>query len=113
LPLLGTADRMAVIDIVDFGEPPGTLVELRGAEIPRITEGRKVSLHQTSFLDVLAAAELIGSLPADIVVIGVQAGDLEDFGAGLTPPVAARMDEALDRVAGCLAGWGYPLAPRA
>jgi hydrogenase maturation protease len=59
---------------------------------------------------VLAAAELLGRSPREVTLIGVQAAQLEDFGGGLTPLVAARVDEALALAVAELTTWG--LAPR-
>jgi hydrogenase maturation protease len=105
LPLITSVERLLVLDAVDLGLAPGTLVILRGDEIPRAFAGRKLSLHQTSFLDVLAAAELTGGGPRDTVLIGVQAGDMEAFGEGLTPAVEAAMDPALDAALAQLEAW--------
>jgi len=108
LPLITSASRLIVLDAVDLGLPPGTLVTLRDEEIPRLMGSRRLSLHQTTFLDVLAAAALTGGSPQAIVLVGVQAGDLEAFGAGLTPAVAARIDDAVEVVVSQLAAWRTP-----
>ena len=90
------ADALILFDAVDFGLAPGALKLLRGDEAPAFMGARKMSLHQTGFQDVLAAAALKGNAPGDILLIGVQPLELEDYGGGLTPPVAARIPEAVD-----------------
>lgn len=109
---VAAADRVLVLDAVDFGDPPGTLRIVTGEDVPRLALARKVSMHQTGFQDVLAAAELLGSAPREVVIVGVQPAELEDYGGSLTPPVAARLDEAVAAAAAQLAAWGFALRPR-
>lgn len=95
LPLVQDADRLIVFDAVDFGRPPGAMVVLRDAEIPAFFGQRPLSLHQTGFTDVLAAAELTGRRPRAITLIGVQYADIDTWGGGLSPAVAAAIDPAI------------------
>lgn len=96
LPLVQDAARMIVFDAVDFGRPPGTLTVLRDGEIPAFFGQRPLSLHQTGFTDVLAAAELTGRLPRAITLIGVQYADIDTWGGGLSPAVTATLDPAIE-----------------
>jgi hydrogenase maturation protease len=95
LPLVQDADRLIVFDAVDFGRPAGEMVVLRDAEIPAFFGQRPLSLHQTGFTDVLAAAELTGRRPRAITLIGVQYADIDTWGGGLSPAVAAAIDPAI------------------
>ncbi len=110
--LVREVERLLVLDAVDFGDPPGTLHVLVGAEVPRYAIAKKLSMHQVGFQDVLAAAELLGAAPREVVLVGVQPAVLEDFGGSLTPTVAARLDEALDAAVRQLTQWGFALSPR-
>ena len=101
------AERLLVLDAVDFGDPPGTLRVVRGDDVPRFTPAKKMSMHQTGIQDVLSAAELMGNLPAEIVLIGVQPAELEDFGGSLTPLVAAKLEAVLALALDELATWGF------
>lgn len=113
MPMVQAARRLLVLDAVDFAHPPGTLVILKGDEIPRMMSARRLSLHQTTFMDVLAAVELLGGGPSEMVVVGVQAGQLDDFGGGLTPEVDEGMDAALAAALEQLAAWGFAPLPLA
>jgi hydrogenase maturation protease len=109
---VASARRVLVFDAIDFGLPPGTLRVLRDAEVP--AWGRtKLSPHQTSFNDVLALAQMNGRTPGEIVAIGVQPVELNDFGGSLRPPVRDRLPEAVRLAAVQLAAWGFPGTPRA
>ncbi len=106
---LAEARRILIFDAVDVGATPGELIIVRGDEVPRFVAGKKVSLHQTSMMEVLALAELMAEeAPATITLIGCQPCELDDYGGGLTPTVAARVPEALDQGVRELIGWGFP-----
>lgn len=96
LPLVQDAARLLVFDAVDFGRLPGEIVVLRDGEIPAFFGQRPLSLHQTGFTDVLAAAELTGRQPQAITLIGVQYANIETWGGELTPLVAAAIDRAIE-----------------
>ncbi|HNI09025.1 MAG TPA: HyaD/HybD family hydrogenase maturation endopeptidase, partial [Thiobacillaceae bacterium] len=49
LPYVEEADCLLVFDAVDYGDPPGTLRIVEGAEVPRFMGAKKMSLHQTGF----------------------------------------------------------------
>lgn len=111
LPYVQEADCLLVFDAVDYGDAPGTLREVTGDEVPRFMGAKKMSLHQTGFQEVLAAADLTGKLPKELVLIGVQPEELEDYGGSLRDVVKARMPAALDLALAWLARWG--VAPEA
>ncbi len=108
---VASARRVLVFDAIDFALTPGTLKVLRDAEVP-VWGRTKLSPHQTGFNDVLALAQLNGHAPERIVAIGVQPLALSDFGGSLTPPVRARLDEAVALAARELAAWGFAGTPR-
>jgi len=105
LPLVQGARRLLVFDAVDFGREPGQIVVLRDGEIPVFFGQRPLSLHQTAFTDVLAAAELTGKMPEKVTLVGVQLENIDDWGGGLTPTVAGAMGEAIRIGLGELAAW--------
>lgn len=104
------ARRVLVFDAIDFGLPPGTLRVLRDREVPAWA-GSKMSLHQQSFQELLAIADLQGRFPPVLTLIGVQPERLADFGGSLSPCVRAQLAPAVAVAAEELATWGY--APRA
>lgn len=57
------ADKLLILDAIDYGLPPGTLKEVRNDEVPRFLGAKKMSLHQTGFQEVLALAQLTGASP--------------------------------------------------
>jgi hydrogenase maturation protease len=108
---LSDLDLLVVLDTIVAGKPPGTVIRLAGDEVP-VFFRRKLSPHQISLADVLASLELIGHLPREVVVIGVQPESLE-LGLDLTPVVAARVVQVAALAADELAARGCLLALRA
>ncbi len=89
------ADILVVFDAVDYGLQSGTLKIVEGSDVPRFLGAKKMSLHQTSFQEVLALAELLGQAPRQIVLIGVQPVELADYGGSLRPAVKAQIQPAI------------------
>ena len=111
LPFLEEADALLVFDAIDYGLPPGTMKLIRDGEVPAFMGAKKMSLHQTGFQDVIATAQLMGYCPPRMVLIGCQPVELDDYGGGLRPEVAARIPEALAMAREVLAGWGVVTGP--
>lgn len=95
--------RLLVLDAVETGYPPGTVVRLEGADLAGLPGGEGV--HRLGLPDLLAALELLGEAPGEVVLLGVQPGSLEP-GLALTPEV----ERALPFLTRCaeeqLAAWG-------
>jgi hydrogenase maturation protease len=81
---VASALRLLILYAIDFGLPPGTLKVLRDAEVPA-WGSVKLSPHQTGFEELLAVAQLRGTAPESLVLVGVQPEQLDDFGGSLRP----------------------------
>ncbi len=104
LPLIEDAGRVLLLDAIDVGAAAGTLVELERDQIPRLF-ARKLSPHEVDLREVLALAELRGTMP-ETVALGIQPRDVE-LSTELTPEVAAQMDALLERVVARLRAAGH------
>jgi hydrogenase maturation protease len=96
--LLEGYDGLVIIDAVPMGEPPGTLAviepELDTAGTSETTgETPVVDAHTMSPDVVLATLRRLGGSVEKILIVGCQPADLQD-GMGLTPAVAAAVEEA-------------------
>lgn len=107
LPYVQAARRLVVFDAVDFALPPGTLQVLENEAVPRFLGAKKMSLHQTGFQEVLAAAVLTGQAPESLLLIGVQPVELDDYGGSLRPEVREKIGVAVDLAAARLRDWGF------
>lgn len=106
------ADRLIVFDALDYGMEPGTLKLVRDDEVPRFSGVKKMSLHQTGFQEVLNAADLLDGLPQEMLLIGVQAEDLEDWCGPMTGKVASQIDAAMAACLEQMAAWGIAAEQR-
>ncbi|KEO55979.1 HyaD/HybD family hydrogenase maturation endopeptidase [Thioclava pacifica] len=106
LPFLEEAEALIVFDAIDFGLEPGEMRVLRDADVPAFMGAKKMSLHQTGFQDVIATAQLLNRCPGKLTLIGCQPVELEDYGGGLRPAVAAQIEPAITECVAELARWG-------
>jgi hydrogenase maturation protease len=107
LPLVEDATHLLILDAVDAGQPPGTVVELKKEEIP-LYGGFKLSQHQLTFQEVLGLALIRGKLPEYLHLIGVQPDSLE-IGVGLSDKARAVLPDVITRSLRVLADWGVQL----
>ncbi|MCW5654884.1 HyaD/HybD family hydrogenase maturation endopeptidase [Hydrogenophaga sp.] len=106
------ADALLIFDAIDYGLAPGTLKQVRGDEVPRFMGAKKMSLHQTGFQEVLSLAQLTGKYPEQVLLIGCQPQELEDYGGSLRPVVKAAMEQALALGVAEIERWGGQPRPR-
>ncbi len=90
--LMGGADILLVVDAVDLGRPPGTVVvqrpEVRDvAELP-VHERRDelADMHLAKPERALMVARGLGVLPATTLLVGIQTTDTEEPRHGLSEP---------------------------
>jgi hydrogenase maturation protease len=90
------ASRLIVVDTVVTGTTdPGTVLELKESDLagPRGGSPHYIGLLET--LDVARALDL--DVPADVVIIAVEAGDYKTVGGEMTAPVAAAVPVVVAR----------------
>jgi len=104
LMLVEEASHLLVLDAINAGKPPGTLIELDRDEIP-LYRGIKMSEHQVSFQEVLGLAKFRGKFPKYLHLIGIQPADIS---IGVEPSLAitATFPKVIARSIACLQGWG-------
>jgi len=118
LPWVRAADRLLILDAIDFGLEPGEMRVMHQEEVPRFMGAKKVSMHQAGFQEVLMSAQLAGQFPEKIALVGVQPELLDDYGGSLRPCVKNKVPEAVAAAVTVLRAWGIepqrrtePLAP--
>jgi hydrogenase maturation protease len=112
LPYVQAAQRLVVFDAIDYGLPTGTVKVVEDDEVPRFMGAKKMSLHQTGFQEVIAAAALTGQLPAKLLLYGVQPEELEDYGGSLRPAILARVAPVVELAVARLIDWGFDVVRR-
>lgn len=100
--LEGTA-WLLIVDAVDAGKQPGTIVRLEGQQVPAYLQF-KMSPHEIGLPDMLLAAKLRDLYPNEVVILGVQPQDVT-VGLDLSEPVAASLDGLVEFVVSQLHDW--------
>ena len=108
LPHVQAAKRMLVFDAIDYHLTPGSIQVIRDDDIPSYLGDGKMSLHQSSFQEVLAFAKLSGQAPEQAVLIGVQPAVLADYGGSLSEHARAAIPHAITLGLRVLESWGTP-----
>lgn len=108
---LSGLDLLIVLDTIVAGQPPGTVISLAGDQV-QVFFRKKLSPHQIGLCDVLASLELLGALPKEVMVFGVQPLSLE-LGMDLSPVVAERVPELIELAVDALTERGYAVSPLA
>lgn len=106
------ADILIVFDAVDYDLPPATLKRVEGEDVPNYLGVKKISLHQTGFQEVLAIADMMGQYPDQLLLIGVQPVELDDYGGSLRPAVRAQILPAIEMALDYLSSLGVQAIKR-
>jgi hydrogenase maturation protease len=110
LPTIEDADRLLLVDAINAKRQPGSVIRLEREEIPRYL-ALKVSPHQVDLSEVLALAELRGTLPLDTVAVGLQPDEVV-MRTELSPVVEHALDALVTEIVEQLSAWGHVLPRR-
>ena len=97
LSRLERVKRLILVDAVETGGPPGSMVRLTGTDIPEAYLAKR-SRRAPGVPDLLARASLEGKIPEETVLWGIQPQSVE-MGPELTPPVAMALERLTAAVA--------------
>jgi hydrogenase maturation protease len=99
--------HLLIVDAVETGCEPGTVIRLENDEVPAHLSA-KMSPHQMGIPDMLFAAKLRDLYPEKIVLLGVQPDSLEPS-LELSPTVAALVEPLVEQIITELVRWGVPV----
>jgi hydrogenase maturation protease len=112
--LLDPVDALVVVDAVDLGRPPGTVLVIR-PEVRDVTalplarrRDELADMHYATPERAFMLASGLGVLPVATWVVGCQPADAERLGEGLSPAVAAAVDTAAAEVRQLVSALGIP-----
>ena len=94
--------RLLLLDAVDIGAAPGTVVRLADDELLDVAKGK--SVHQLGVADLLTTLPLISDVQRKVVVLGVQP-ESTDWGTELSPIVEAAVASVLEKAIEELVLW--------
>jgi hydrogenase maturation protease len=112
--LLDPVDALIVVDAMDLGRAPGTVLVVRPtvrdvASLPLRQRGDELAdMHYATPERAFMLARGLGILPAATWVVGCQPADVERLGEGLSPQVACRVDVAAAEVRRLVTALGVP-----
>ena len=104
LPLVEECSHLMILDAINAGAPPGSVIELTNQDIP-LFAGIKLSEHQIGFQEVLGTANFRSTLPTHLHLIGVQPENIA-LGTELSLVVNQSLQEVLQRTISVLRSWG-------
>lgn len=97
LQFMDGIDHLVIVDAAHLGKPAGTIARMEGDQVPAYL-ALKTSPHEIGLPELMFTARLIDIYPQRVVVLGVQPESIETA-VGLTPPVAAHLDELVGLLA--------------
>ena len=107
IDLLSGRKQLLVLDAVQTGEPPGTLVKMNDKDVP-VYFGLRITPHQLGLSDVLATMKLTDEQPDHVTVLGLVPKSLE-MSLDLSDCISEKMHQLVTAVVDELASLGYPL----
>ena len=94
-------DALVILDVSQQGGEPGTLYVMEPDEesVPGgIEDGDIINPHAMDPQTVLRFVKSVGAWPGKVVVIACEPGNVEEMGWGLSEPVRAAIERAVDLV---------------
>ncbi|MBA3735224.1 MAG: hydrogenase maturation protease [Actinobacteria bacterium] len=96
--LFAGADGLVIVDAVDLGSPPGTVVVQR-PDIREIAGPDDLAdVHYATPERALMFARGLDVLPRCVLIVGCQVVDAESLGEGLSPTLEGAVDSAAGEV---------------
>lgn len=95
--------HVIVVDACRSGSMPGTLIELRGAEVEQLPPPSGISVHALRWDHALAFARwrLADEYPAEVTVLLIE-GERFEYGEPLSPAVEEGVERVCERILGGL-----------
>jgi hydrogenase maturation protease len=90
IPVMEQYHRVIVVDAVMMGLPAGTIRRFSWHDVRLASREQALSLHQSDLADALLLAETLQSLPAEVVIYGVQ-----PHNTGWDQPLSEAVERAL------------------
>jgi hydrogenase maturation protease len=89
-------DKLIIIDAVQGGGMPGTIYRFMPEALEKQSE-ETISPHNIGLKQSLTLMRIVGSLPAETVIIGVEPEDM-GFGSGLSPSLQKELPQIIAAV---------------
>ena len=93
--LLTPFDRLVILDATTRGGAPGSVYVLA---VEGVKPTREIDMHTAVPSRALEVARALGSLPAEIYLVGCEPGSVDELGMELSAPVAAALEQGVHEV---------------
>jgi len=93
LPYVWDCSRLIVVDAIDVGKAPGTVVRMTREELNSLPGSS--SVHQLGVADLLVALRVLAQKQPDVTLLGVQPAST-DWSTELSPAVATAMETLVE-----------------
>jgi hydrogenase maturation protease len=94
--------HLLLLDAIDIGEPPGTIIRMANEELRGLPGA--ASVHQVGLADLLATLPLVSTTTRETVLLGIVPANT-DWGASLSPEVETAIEGLVDEVIEQLQTW--------
>ncbi|RDE19818.1 HyaD/HybD family hydrogenase maturation endopeptidase [Motiliproteus coralliicola] len=110
MEVMARREHVILLDAVNTGAEPGTVVTLEEDEVPALFRSR-ISPHQLGISDLLGVMSLTGELPNHFTLFGVVPYSMET-GTELSEPMVPKLEQMVELVFDKLEAMGLPLIER-
>jgi hydrogenase maturation protease len=101
LDLIDGHAHLLIVDAIDCGAEPGTVLKLSLADLDTTVPRHVTSSHDDSLVDALDLGRRLGlDLPERINIVAVQVADVTTLSEECTPPVQQAIDVACRLIVG-------------
>jgi hydrogenase maturation protease len=90
-------DKVVVIDAVKSGGIPGTIYRFSGENIKEVSKPW-LSLHDIDITDLLKLIDMLGVKKPEVIVIGIEAKDIESVDLELSKEIEAQIPKVIEQV---------------
>jgi hydrogenase maturation protease len=97
LDLMRGYEQVIIVDAVDAGEEPGTILRFTPRQVASEAQELPLSLHQTEVLKVVELAAYLGQPLPPIVIYGIQPQAM-DWSTELSPALQAKLSRLVDAI---------------
>ena len=95
LDMVSGYDRLVIVDAIDCGEPPGTILRLSLDDLRRTATLNSSNPHQSDLATILETGRRLGlAMPREVDIVAIQIQDATTFSERCSAPVEAAIDRA-------------------
>jgi hydrogenase maturation protease len=99
---IGRTSRLLILDAVDVGAAPGTVVRMTAEELAGLPASPEV--HRLGLADLLSVLRLTDRMPAEVVLLGIQPASIA-IGTFLSPTAERGVEGLVAESLGLLSRW--------